>query len=261
MEQNRIDVAFQSKEGGLLTIYFTAGYPNLDDTVRIASALEEAGADIIEIGLPYSDPIADGPTIQESSTQALKNGMSIMVLFEQLKTLRDHVTIPVLLMGYLNPVIQFGVETFCEKCNEVGVDGLILPDLPIDEYAEIYKPIFDKHGLHNVFLVSPQTSETRIRMIDEKSTGFIYLVSSSSITGAKQGMTDEQVSYFKRIESMDLKSKKMIGFGISSHDSYKTACEYSDGAIIGSAFIRELKNDPSDQNIHEFVKRIKSPEK
>lgn len=253
---NRIDQAFESKKD-LLNIYFTAGFPAVDDTVRIARALEEAGADIIELGLPYSDPIADGPTIQDSSTQAIKNGMNLKLLFEQLQDLRKHVTIPVIMMGYLNPVMQFGVERFCEKCQQVGVDGLILPDLPMSEYLEVYKPIFQQHGLYNTFLVTPQTSEERIRLIDEKTDGFIYLVSSSSITGAKSGFQDQQIEYFDRIQSMKLKSKTMIGFGISSHETYSTACQYADGAIIGSAFIKSLAQDSSDEAIKNFVKHIK----
>lgn len=261
MSTNRLDQVFAGNNDGLLTIYYTAGFPEINDTVRIAEALESSGVDILEIGLPFSDPIADGPTIQNSSTKALKNGMTIKLLFDQLKYLRDTVNIPVLLMGYLNPVIQYGVESFCEKCYEVGVDGLILPDLPIYEYVEIYKETFDKYGLHNVFLVSPQTPEGRIRMIDEQSTGFIYLVSSSSITGAKKGLTPAQIEYFERIKRMDLKSNTMIGFGISDHLSYKTACEYSDGAIIGSAFIRTLEKSADNSSIKQFVKSIKSIKK
>ncbi len=197
---NRIDQAFDEKKKQLLNVYFTAGYPKLDDTVRIAQALQDSGADILEIGLPFSDPVADGPTIQQSSTQALENGMTLEKLFVQLADVRKTVTIPILMMGYINPVIQFGIERFCQKCAEVGVDGLILPDLPMSEYEEMYKPVFEKYGLYNVFLITPQTSESRIRKIDELSNGFIYMVAASSITGAKSEISQVQVDYFNQSE-------------------------------------------------------------
>lgn len=256
LEINRITQLFAAKQERLLNVYFTAGYPALDDTVRIAKALEDAGADLLEIGIPYSDPIADGPTIQESSTQAITNGMTIELLFEQLSELRPKVSVPVLLMGYLNPVIQFGVERFCQKCQETGVDGLILPDLPMHEYSEIYQPVFERFGLHNVFLVTPQTAEERIRVIDENSNGFIYLVSSASITGAKSGISQEQLDYFQRIGAMQLKSPTMIGFGISNKETFDTACKHAQGAIIGSAFIKQLAQDASQEAIQQFVKTI-----
>ena len=255
---NRIDKAFLDKKDHLLNVYFTAGFPALDDTLRIARALEHAGADLIEIGLPFSDPVADGPTIQASSTAALKNGMSLKLLFEQLEPLRKHVQIPVLLMGYINPVLQFGFERFCEKCREVGVDGLILPDLPMDEYEEHYRETLEKQGLYNVFLISPQTSEARIRRIDRLSKGFIYMVSSASITGARKGISDEQLTYFKRIGDMNLSNHRLIGFGISDEETFETACEYADGAIVGSAFITALEADASDESIKKFVHSIKS---
>ncbi len=254
---NRIDEAFRQKRN-LLNIYYTAGYPKIKDTVRIAEQLERSGADIMELGMPYSDPIADGPTIQESSTVALKNGMTISKLFEQLQVLRDKVSIPVILMGYLNPVIQFGVERFCEKCREVGVDGVILPDLPMKDYLEVYKPIFSDNGLYNIFLITPQTSEDRIRQIDRESDGFIYMVSSASVTGARSTITENQQSYFERIASMQLKTPRMIGFGISNKETYENACQYSQGAIIGSAFIKQLAQDSSNTAIDKFIKSIKS---
>jgi tryptophan synthase alpha chain len=253
---NRITQRFIEKKGRLLNVYFTAGYPDLDDTIRIAKALEKAGADLLEIGIPYSDPIADGPTIQTSSTKAISNGMTIEALFEQLSDLRAHVSIPVLLMGYLNPVIQYGVERFCKKCQQVGVDGVILPDLPIHEYQQVFEPLFEECGLYNVFLVTPQTSEERIRIIDQNSRGFIYLVSSASITGAKSGISQEQVDYFERIKKMELNSPAMIGFGISNKETFNTACQYSQGAIIGSAFIKQLSKDASEQAIRHFVTNI-----
>lgn len=253
---NRIDEAFASKNG-ILNVYFTAGYPNLDDTLRIARSLEAAGADILEIGMPFSDPVADGPTIQESSQTALNNGMTVEKLFSQLKDLRQEISIPVLLMGYINPVIQFGIERFCTACRDVGVDGLILPDLPMQEYLENYASIFQDNGIHNIFLISPNTSEDRIREIDEKSGGFIYVVSSSSITGAKSGIQDGQLEYYERIQAMKLNTPRLIGFGISDQETFANACEYAHGAIIGSAFIKQLHNDSSDEAIKNFVNKIK----
>ena len=251
---NRIDAAFK-KQQNVLNIYFTAGYPKIDDTVRIAEALEAGGANMIEIGIPFSDPIADGPTIQESSMQALSNGMSISILFDHLKELRDNVKVPVLLMGYVNPILQYGMERFCQKCAEVGIDGLIIPDLPMQEYLENYQNAFQDHGIHNIFLISPNTSVDRIGQIDEESSGFIYMVSSSSITGAKKGLDQKQLDYFKRVEEMQLKNPRLIGFGISDNESFKTACQFADGAIIGSAFINLLKKDSSDEAIMDFCKK------
>lgn len=253
---NRIDQVFKDKRD-ILNVYFTAGYPQLDDTLRIAKALELAGADMLEIGMPFSDPVADGPTIQESSQQALNNGMTIQKLFDQLEDMRKEVSVPVLLMGYLNPVLQYGIERFCDKCNEVGVDGLIIPDLPMSEYLEHYSSSFKNNGIHNIFLISPNTLEDRIREIDEKSSGFIYVVSSSSITGAKSGVQDGQVEYYRRIQSMKLSNPRLIGFGISDHDTFRNACTYADGGIIGSAFINQLKKNSSQKAIEAFVKSIK----
>ncbi|MEQ8241491.1 MAG: tryptophan synthase subunit alpha [Cyclobacteriaceae bacterium] len=253
---NRIDRAFEETQERLLNVYFTAGYPELEDTVRIAESLEKAGAHILEIGLPYSDPIADGPTIQESSTQAIDNGMSLKKLFQQLSGLREKVTIPVILMGYLNPIIQFGVERFCEKCEEVGVDGLILPDLPMYEYENIYKPLFEAHKLFNIFLITPQTSDDRIRKIDDLSSGFIYMVSSASITGAKSDISEAQIQYFNRVNAMNLKNRRLIGFGISNKSTFDSACKYASGAIVGSAFIKQLAADSSNESINNFVHQI-----
>lgn len=255
---NRIDQLFADTSENILSIYFTAGYPKLDETLSIMKALEEAGADIIEIGIPYSDPVADGPTIQESNMVALGNGMSLKKLFEQLQNMRTQVQIPVILMGYLNPIIQYGIEAFCKKCQEVGVDGIIVPDLPIKQYMDEYKVLFDQYNLRNTFLISPQTSEQRIREIDKYSDGFIYMVSSHSITGAKKGITDEQVQYFKAVREMGLKSPRLIGFGISDHESFATAASYSNGAIIGSAFIKVLQSPGNlTENIKSYIKGIK----
>ncbi|MHA7129957.1 tryptophan synthase subunit alpha [Algoriphagus namhaensis] len=238
---NRIHHLFKTKKERVLSIYFTAGFPKLEDTLPVMEAIQAGGADIIEIGVPYSDPIADGPTIQDSNLIALENGMSMRKLFDQLVGFRSKIHIPVVLMGYLNPIIQFGMEEFCQKCKEVGIDGLILPDLPMQQYLDEYKEVFDRYGLVNTFLISPQTSEKRIREIDKNSDGFIYVVSSHSITGAKKGITAEQISYFKKVEDMGLKNPRLIGFGISDAESFTTASNFSQGAIIGSAFIKKIK--------------------
>ena len=253
---NRIDKVFADQKA-ILNVYFTAGYPKLDDTVRVAKSLQDGGVDMIEIGIPFSDPVADGPTIQESSGVALENGMTLAKLFSQLKNLRKEVKVPVLLMGYINPILQFGIEQFCEACEKAEIDGVILPDLPIQEYLENYQELFESHGLHNVFLISPNTQPERIKLIDQESGGFIYMVSSSSITGAKKGIVDQQIEYFKRINEMQLKNSRLIGFGISDKETFQKACEYSSGAIIGSAFINQLKKDASDEAIQQFVKNIK----
>ena len=254
---NRINQLFQQKERNILSVYFTAGYPELNDTVTIIQELEKNGADLIEIGMPFSDPVADGPVIQNSSLIALKNGMSIKTLFEQLKDIRQSVQIPLILMGYLNPVLQFGVENFCKKCEEVGIDGLIIPDLPLAEYTENYKTIFEAHKLHNILLITPQTSNERIRQIDSECSGFIYMVSSSSTTGMKQSVSDYHTEYFERVNSLNLKNHRLIGFGISNAETFKNACKYANGAIIGSAFVKALENDLTlEQRISEFVKTI-----
>jgi tryptophan synthase alpha chain len=255
---NRIDQLFKDKQEDILSIYFTAGFPQLEDTRRIMKALEEAGADIIEIGVPYSDPVADGPTIQESNKVALDNGMSVKKLFSQLQDMRSEISIPVILMGYLNPMMQYGMEAFCQKCQEIGVDGIIVPDLPMQQYLDEYKVIFDRYGLRNTFLISPQTSEKRIREIDEFSDGFIYMVSSHSITGAKTGITDAQKDYFQSVKAMELKSPRLIGFGISDKNSFLTASSYSHGAIIGSAFIKVLQQATNlEEDIKTYIRGIK----
>lgn len=242
---------------GLLSIYFTAGYPTLDSTVAIAKALEDAGVDFLEIGFPYSDPVADGPTIQHSSQVALQNGMSLKVLFEQLKDLRKHVSIPVYLMGYVNPVIQYGVENFCRACKEVGVNGTIIPDLPMYEYEELYKPIFEENGLSNIFLVTPQTSEERIRKIDSLSTNFIYLLSSNATTGKNLQVADQAESYFQRIQAMDLDNPFIIGFGIHDKETFSKATTYANGAIIGTAFVKLLAQEDYFEQIPKFIQRFR----
>ncbi|MDN3494098.1 tryptophan synthase subunit alpha [Winogradskyella bathintestinalis] len=242
---NRINKKLK-EDKKLLSIYFSAGYPQVNDTATIIENLEKSGVDMIEIGLPFSDPLADGPTIQASSTQALKNGMTSELLFDQLKDIRKTVSIPLIIMGYFNPMLQYGVEDFCKKCEAIGIDGLIIPDLPVDVYHEDYKHIFEKYGLINVFLITPQTSDERIRYIDSVSNGFIYMVSSASVTGSSSGFGDEQTSYFKRIANMNLKNPQIVGFGISNHETFTQATQYAKGAIIGSAFIKHLTKDGVD---------------
>lgn len=242
---------------GLLSIYFTAGYPSLDSTITIAKKLEESGVDFLEIGFPYSDPVADGPTIQHASEVALQNGMTLKLLFEQLKDLRKHVRIPVYLMGYVNPVLQYGVENFCKSCQEVGINGSIIPDLPMYEYEELYQSIFEKYGISNIFLVTPQTSEDRIRKIDDLSTNFIYLLSSNSITGGNLEVKDQAAEYFKRIQDMDLKNPFIIGFGISNKETFEKAIQFANGAIIGTAFVKLLAEDNYLEKIPDFIQSIK----
>lgn len=254
---NRIHTLFNTKKERVLSIYFTAGFPNLEDTVNIMEAIEAGGADIIEIGVPYSDPVADGPTIQDSNQIALQNGMSMNKLFEQLVGFRAKVHLPVVLMGYLNPIMQYGMDSFCKKCKEVGVDGLILPDLPMQEYLDEYKALFESYGLVNTFLISPQTSEKRIREIDGNTDGFIYMVSSHSITGAKSGISEEQINYFERVREMNLKNPRLIGFGISNSETFTTASNYSNGAIIGSAFIKVLKNSKNlKEDVQGYIRSV-----
>jgi len=241
----------------LLSIYFTAGYPDLEDTSEVIKQLENSGVDMIEIGLPFSDPLADGPTIQESSTQALKNGMTTEKLFDQLTGIRDDVNIPLLIMGYFNPMLQYGIEAFCKKCSEIGIDGLIIPDLPVDVFQKEYLPTFEKYGLFNVFLITPQTSNERIAYIDDISKGFIYMVSSASTTGAKNSFDEVQLNYFQRINDLNLNTPRVIGFGISNNETFVQATDYASGAIIGSAFVKFLDQNSIDQ-IPEFIAHIQS---
>jgi len=255
---NRINQLFQEKKNNILSIYYTAGYPALGDTIAIAEALENAGADMLEIGFPYSDPVADGPVIQASSKQALDLGMDLNLLFEQLKDLRKKVTIPVLLMGYVNPVLQYGVERFCKACAEVGIDGCIVPDLPMVEYEEFYKDTFLENGLSNIFLVTPQTSVDRIHKIDGLSNGFIYLLSSSATTGQHLQVSDQTETYFSRIADMKLNNPTMIGFGISSKETFDKACRYANGGIIGTAFVKSIAEGDIVENVNAFMQTFRS---
>ncbi len=241
---SRITQLFEHKKKNVLNVYCTAGFPQLDSTLSVMKALQDNGADLIELGMPYSDPLADGPVIQASSTQALTNGMTIKTLFEQLSGLRPAIRVPVVLMGYMNPVLQYGFEKFCEAAAVTGVDGLILPDLPIYEFETEYGPIMKKHGLDFIFLVTPETSEERIRKVDSLSSGFLYAVSSSSTTGNNKDLGD-QAAYFKRLQSLNLRNPVLVGFGIRDKETFEAASQYANGAIIGTAYIKALESGGS----------------
>ncbi|MCU4163396.1 tryptophan synthase subunit alpha [Carboxylicivirga caseinilyticus] len=254
---NRIQKLLQEKKK-IFSAYYTAGHPQLEDTLPILEALQEAGTDLVEVGMPFSDPLADGPTIQKSSEEALENGMSIKKLFEQIKEMRKTIDMPIVLMGYFNPVFKYGVEAFVAKCKEVGVDGVILPDLPFDEYKDKYQQLFEDANISNIFLITPQTPDERIKLIDANSNGFIYMVSSAAVTGAKSGLSDQQLTYFNRVNNLGLKTPRIIGFGISNKETFTTACQYASGAIVGSAFVKLLAEKGADKTaINDFVKSIK----
>ena len=256
--QNRIIEVFQNKPNQLLNVYFTAGFPKRDDTRTVLQALQNAGADLVEIGMPYSDPVADGETIQQANQKSLDNGMTLSLLFKQLEGMRQTIHLPILLMGYINPVLQFGVENFCKKCKEIGVDGVILPDIPLDIYIDEFKEVFEKYGLLNIFLITPQTTDQRIVQIDQISKGFIYMVSSASVTGAKSNISTVQESYFERIAAMNLQNPRLIGFGISDASTFQKACTHASGAIIGSAFIKMLESSTSiTEDTQKFIDSIK----
>ena len=257
---NRLTRLFAEKPNDLLNVYFTAGYPKLEDTATIITALAEAGADLVEIGMPYSDPMADGETIQRSSMQALKNGMTLDLLFGQIAEARRQTEIPCVMMGYYNQVMQYGPQRFVRAARAAGVDGLILPDLPLPEYEREFKSLAEAHNLQVTFLITPNTSEDRIRKIGEVSTGFVYVVSSSSITGKSGQITEEQKAYFRRLAAVELPQPRLIGFGISDAESFRTACAYANGAIIGSAFIRALAGaEDVRRATHDFVHGILEP--
>ncbi len=243
---NRINQLFASKPENLLSLYFCAGAPTLDGTADVIRAMQQKGIAMVEIGVPFSDPMADGPVIQEAATQALCNGMSLRLLFEQLKDIRKDVTIPLILMGYMNPVMQFGFERFCQKCVEVGIDGMILPDLPFKDYMEDFKPIADKYDLRIIMLITPETSEERIRFIDDNTDGFIYMVSSAAITGAQKEFNEAKQAYFNKVHAMNLKHPTMIGFGISNKQTLQSAQANANGAIIGSKFVQLLAEAQGD---------------
>jgi tryptophan synthase alpha chain len=224
----------------VLSIYFTAGYPEKEDTTKVLQQLQDSGVDLVEIGLPFSDPLADGPTIQDSSTTALKNGMSTQLLFDQLKDIRKSIHIPLIVMGYFNPMLQYGVDAFLKECAQIGIDGVIMPDLPLAEYKQHYAAMYEKYGIKNIFLITPQTSDARIREIDKASDSFIYLVSTASVTGSKSGFGPEQEAYFERIANMKLKNPLVVGFGIHDAHTFTQATKHTSGAIIGSAFIKTI---------------------
>ncbi|WP_375240828.1 tryptophan synthase subunit alpha [Polaribacter sp.] len=234
-----LESILEEKEN-LLSIYFTCGYPKIDDTTQVISELEKSGVDFIEVGLPYSDPLADGPTIQDSSQKALANGVNLDIVFDQLMSIKDSNKTPLVLMGYLNQMLKYGEDKFCQKVIDCGINTVILPDLPMVEFENHYKDLFDKYGITNVFLITPHTSEERIHKIDNYTKSFIYVVASASITGAKGEISNNQIAYFERIKNMNLKSKLIVGFGISDKQTFNTACNYANGAIIGSAFIKNL---------------------
>lgn len=251
---NRITELFQKKQKNILSIYFTAGFPHLYDTLDVIKELQANGVDLIEVGIPFSDPMADGPTIQESGTIALKNGMTLSKLFEQLTGIRKDVQIPLIMMGYLNPIMQYGFENFCKKCKEIGLDGAIIPDLPFDDYMKEYKPIAEKYDIKVIMLITPETSDERIRLIDENTDGFIYMVSSAATTGAQKSFDEQKQAYFRKINSMDLRNPRLIGFGISNKATLEAAQANSSGAIIGSKFITLLKDS---ETIKEAVQELK----
>ena len=237
---NRLTQLFRNKKNNVLSVYFTAGYPKLEETLPILSALEKNGIDLAEVGIPFSDPMADGPVIQHSAGEALHNGMSLRKLFDQLKAVRPTIQMPLILMGYLNPVMQYGFERFCQSCVEVGIDGMIIPDLPFADYLENYKDIADRHDLKMIMLITPETSDERIRLIDQHTEGFIYLVSSASTTGAQQQFDAGKQAYFTRVADMKLRNPLMVGFGISNKATLEAASAHTNGAIVGSKFIQLL---------------------
>ncbi len=251
--KNRITELFKTKKENILSIFFTAGYPAIYDTTKIIALIEKSGADIIEIGIPFSDPLADGIIIQKSSEQSLKNGMSINLLFHQLEDIRKTIKIPIVLMGYLNPVIQYGMKSFVEKCKKVGVDGVIIPDLPIEEYKKQYQKIFEQNQVSTIFMITPDTGSERIRKIDNVSSGFIYLVSSSSTTGQTTKIDSQK---FTAIKKLKLNNPLLVGFGISDKEKFQRVCKYSNGAIIGSAFIKKISDGKLETTIPQFISSI-----
>jgi tryptophan synthase alpha chain len=254
---NRIHTLFSTKQKDILSIYFTAGHPTADSVVPVIKELEKQGVDLIEVGMPYSDPMADGPVIQQSSQKAIENGMTLKKLIADLADIRTHCQIPLLFMGYLNTVMQYGIEKFCKDIAAIGIDGVILPDLPLDLYEETWQSTFEKYGIVPVFLISPNTTEARIRKTEKLSKGFIYAVSSASTTGAKQGFNVDNESYFKRLYDMKLSVPVLIGFGISNHTTFKQVCKYQAGGIIGSAFVKAIENtEKPEEKIADFVKMI-----
>ena len=243
---NKINEVFANRgDKKLLSLYFCAGTPTLDGTGEVIKTMERRGIDFIEVGIPFSDPLADGPVIQTAATQALKNGMSVQLLFQQLRAVKDEVSIPLILMGYLNPILHYGIEQFCQSCAEAGVSGMIIPDLPFDDYLTQVKPVADRYDLRVIMLITPETSDDRIRFIDDNTDGFIYMVSSAAITGAQKSFDEQKQEYFRRIDAMHLRNPRMIGFGISNAQTLKAAQNNAAGAIIGSKFVTLLNESKS----------------
>ena len=253
---NRINQLFETKKSDVFSIYFCAGHPEVDGTANVIQTLEKNGIDMIEIGIPFSDPMADGVVIQNAATQALKSGMSLRRLFEQLKDIRSIASIPLLLMGYLNPVMRYGFEDFCKSCSECGIDGCIIPDLPFEDYLNDFKPVADKYNVKVIMLITPETSDERIRFIDEHTDGFIYMVSSASTTGAQNSFDEQKQAYFRRINAMSLRNPRMVGFGISNKETFRTACDNASGAIIGSKFVTLLDEHGSPETAVKELKKL-----
>jgi tryptophan synthase alpha chain len=256
---NRINDLFQQKQRNILSIYFTAGFPRLNDTADIIRELQKAGIDMIEVGIPFSDPMADGAVIQKSSTVALRNGMNLKLLFGQLETVRDEVSIPLIMMGYLNPIMQYGFEPFCRDCQKAGVSGMIIPDLPFNDYRNDYKPVADRYGLKMIMLITPETSEERIRLIDEHTDGFIYMVSSAATTGAQKSFDERIQAYFQRINRLGLRNPRLIGFGISNRETLDAAFENASGAIVGSKFISLLGEEKqAEKAVRKLMEELRA---
>lgn len=256
---NKINQLFENnKERKLLSLYFCAGCPTLESTGDVIKTMQRRGIDMIEVGIPFSDPLADGPVIQSAATQALKNGMSLKKLFSQLKAIKDEVQIPLVLMGYLNPILHYGIETFCQSCVESGISGAIIPDLPFKDYQDIVKPVADKYDLRIIMLITPETSEERIRFIDDNTDGFIYMVSSAAITGAQKSFDEAKQEYFRRINGMNLRNPRMIGFGISNRQTLEAAQQNAAGAIIGSKFVTLLNGSSNaDEALDKLFDALK----
>ena len=256
---NRINQLLQDRTKPVLSIYYPAGYPNLNDTTTVLHTLQQKGIDMVEIGIPFSDPMADGPVIQEASTQALRNGISLRLLFQQIKDIRkEGITMPVILMGYLNPIMQYGFESFCQTCSEIGIDGVIIPDLPFADYLENYKPIADQYGLNMIMLITPETSDERIRQIDEHTDGFIYMVSSASTTGAQSAFDERKQAYFRRIDALGLRNPRMVGFGISNRATFRAAADNAAGCIVGSRFVTLQGETPGpEEAVRQLLEELK----
>ncbi len=255
---NRIAELFLKKNQNILSVYFTAGFPALNDTLRTIKELDNNGVDMIEIGMPFSDPLADGPVIQKSSQKALINGMNTKLLFEQLKSAREFTNIPLILMGYFNPVYRFGVHNFISKCKETGIDGVIIPDFPVEEYLESYQDVFEKYDIYNIFLISPQTPSERITYLDNLAKGFLYMVSTAATTGAINEFSHDQLDYFNKVKDLRCKTPRLIGFGVSNHLTFTQANTYADGVIIGSAFIKAISDDGRlSENVKRFISNIR----